>query len=287
MKKNAYLRTSVSLCALAFFGCAWAGNSANFVLYNHHTDKAGDSAVMLLNDFAQDENDQQYAAQMITIERAITDRWASEFMVESQKTSGEPYRATGWRWENRYRLFDYGAFLNPVLYVEWENLKTTTRYAMEISGRTDSDSGEPGATSEGILETRLILGHDFSDRFNVAFNWINETNWKTRDTDYGYAFGMNYGLLGAGHDTESHSHHLPGKQASLSLRELTLGVELYGGLGNSKKGITASSDVTEHYLGVNLVSHLSNGVMVLAGLASGLTPASQRGFLRFMVGYDF
>ena len=287
MKKSTFLRTSISLCAIAFLSSAWAGNGANFVLYNHHTEKAGDSAVMLLNDFAQDENNQPYTAQMITIERGMTDRWASEFMVESQKTPGEPYRATGWRWENRYRFFDYGAFLNPVLYVEWENLKTTTRYAMEISGRTDSESGEPGATSEGILETRLILGHDFSDRFNVAFNWINETNAKTKATDYGYALGLNHGLLGAGHDTKSHGHHAPGSQGSFAVRELTLGVELYGGLGNSKKGITARSGVTEHYLGVNLASHLSNGLMFQTGLASGLTSASQRGFLRFMVGYDF
>jgi len=242
---------------------------------------------MLMNDVARDENNQPYNAQMLMVERGVTDKWTSEFMVEGQKTPGEPYRATGWRWENRYRLFDYGTFLNPVLYVEWENLKTTTKYLMEVSGRTDSESAKPGATSEGILETRLILGHDFSDRFNASFNWINETNVSTKKTDYGYALGLNYGLLGAGHDTESHAHHTPGSPGAISVRELTLGAELYGGLGNSVKGITASSNVTEQYLGLNLVSHLSNGLMLQAGVSKGLTSQSQRGLLRFMVGYDF
>lgn len=284
MKKSALL---TSLCITVFSSCAWAGNGANFVLYNHHTEKASATAAMLMNDFARDENSQSYSAQMLMVERGVTDKWTSELMFEGQKTPGEPYRATGWRWENRYRLFDYGAFLNPVLYTELENLKTTTKYVMEVSGRTDSESGKLGATSERILETRLILGHDFSDRFNASFNWINETNWSTKVTDYGYALGINYGLFGAGHDTESHAHHTPSSSGGLAVRELTLGVELYGGLGNSKKGITAKSNVTEQYLGVNLVSHMSNGLMLQAGLVSGLTPQSQRGMLRFMVGYDF
>ncbi|MBI2748879.1 MAG: hypothetical protein HYX43_05915 [Burkholderiales bacterium] len=284
---NKHLRNSFALAIALLSTQAWAGNGANFVLYNHHTEKAGNTGVMFMNDFARDENDQRYSAQMLMIERGVTDKWTSEFMVEGQKTPGEPYQATGWRWENRYRPFDYGAFLNPVLYVEWENLKTTTKYQMEVSGRTDSETGEPGATSEGILETRLILGHDFSDRFNVSFNWINETNWATKKTDYGYAFGLNYGLFGAGHDTESHAHHKPSEAGAIFIRELTLGAELYGGLGNSVEGITASSKVTEQYLGLNLVSHLSNGVMLQAGVAKGLTSQSQRDLFRFMIGYDF
>lgn len=116
---------------------------------------------------------------------------------------------------------------------------------------------------------------------------INETNWATKKTDYGYAFGLNYGLFGAGHDTESHAHDAPGESGAISVRELTLGAELYGGLGNSVKGITASGKVTEQYLGINLVSHLSNGVMLQGGVSKGLTSQSQRGLLRFMVGYDF
>ncbi len=284
---NKHLAPSFALVVSLLSAHAWAGNGANFVLYNHHTEKAGATAAMVMNDFARDENNQPYSAQMLMVERGITDKWTSEFMLEGQKTPGEPYRATGWRWENRYRLFDYGTFLNPVLYVEWENLKTTTKYLMEVSGRTDSETGKPGATSEGILETRLILGHDFSDRFNVSFNWINESNASTKKTDYGYALGLNYGLLGAGHDTESHAHHSPGAPGALSVRELTLGAELYGGLGNSIKGITASSKVTEQYLGLNLVSHLSNGVMLQGGVVKGLTSQSQRGLVRFMVGYDF
>jgi hypothetical protein len=173
-----------------------------------------------------------------------------------------------------------------VLYAEWENLKTTTKFQMEVSGRTDSESGEPGATSEGILETRLILGHDVSDRFNVAFNWINETNARTKKPDFGYALDINWGLRGAGHDTETHFHHTLGAGGALALRELTLGAKLYGGLGNSSKWIAASGKVTEHYLGINLVSHWSNGWMLQAGFLKGLTSPSQRGLLRLMAGYD-
>ncbi|MBI3345103.1 MAG: hypothetical protein HY028_09675 [Gammaproteobacteria bacterium] len=58
---------------LVFSSTVWAGNGANFVLYNHHTEKAGATAVMLMNDFARDENSQPYSAQMLMVERGVTD----------------------------------------------------------------------------------------------------------------------------------------------------------------------------------------------------------------------
>lgn len=270
---------------LVFFavapGAAWGGNAANFVLYNHHTAGKGEREIMLMNDFGQDFDGTRYAAQMVEFELGITDRWTTEFMIEGQTTSGEGgYNFTGWRWENRYRLFEYGTPLNPGLYVEWEDLSDDTKYLMEVSGRTDAEEQEKARPRERILETRLILGQDVTERLDVAFNWINESDFDTGVTAFGYALGLNYKLTKrpnkVRHIEEEHGYH----------PEIRLGMELFGGLGDSDKGITANSDVTPHYLGVNVLYHMTQKMMVKFGGAIGLTNVSQDLF-RLSVGYEF
>ena len=262
-------------------GSAIGGNAANFILYNHHTADEGEREIMLMNDFGQDFDGTRYVSQMVELELGITDRWTTEFMIEGQTTSGEGgYNFTGWRWENRYRPFEYGTFLNPVLYVEWEDLSEDTKYLMEVSGRTDAEEHEKARPRERIFETRLILGQDITERLDVAFNWINESDFDTGVTAFGYAAGLNYKLTKrpnhVRHIEEEHGYH----------PEIRFGVELFGGLGDSDKGITANSDITAHYLGVNALYHMTQKVMVKFGGAVGLTNVSQDLF-RLAVGYEF
>ncbi len=270
---------------LAFFalapGAAWGGNAANFVLYNHHTADEGEKEIMLMNDFGQNFDGRRYAAQMVEFEYGVTDRWTTEFMTEGQATFGEGgYHLTGWRWENRYRLFEYGTPLNPVIYVEWEDLSPGTKYLMEVSGREDAEEKKKARPRERILETRLVLGQDITDRLDVAFNWINESDLDTGVTDFGYAAGLNYKLTKrpnhVRHIEEEHGFH----------PEIRLGIELFGALGDSNKGITANSNLTAHYLGVNAMYHLTQRSMVKFGGAIGLTNVSQD-LVRFAFGYEF
>jgi len=261
---------------------SFAGNGANFVLYDHHTAEAGEMEVMLMNDLGQEPDGTRYAAQMVEFEVGITDRWTAEFMAEGQSTSGEGgYHVTGFRLESRHRLFEYGTFLNPGIYFEYESLGEDTKYLMEVSGREDSTEGERSRPRERVLETRLILGHDITERFDVALNWINESDLDTGVTAFGYAIGMNYGLSRAGakagdHMGEGGGHH----------PEVKLGLELFGALGDSDRGITADSEVTQHYLSPNVMFHLTDTLMVKLGAAVGLTNVSQDIF-RTAIGYEF
>lgn len=269
------------LSLAAFSGVARAGNGANFVLYNHHTADAGEKEIMFMNDMGAEPDGTRYAAQMIEIEYGLTDKLTTEFMVEGQTTFGEgAYNFTGWRWENRYRLFDYGTPLNPVIYVEWEDLSEDTKYKMEISGREDATEQEKTRPRERILETRLILGQDITERLDVSFNWINESDLDTGVTAFGYALGFNYkvGELpnGVKHISEEHGYH----------PEVRVGVELFGALGDSDKGITADADLTAHYLGVNMLYHVAQNTMIKFGGAIGLTNVSEDLF-RLALGYEF
>lgn len=259
----------------------FGANGANFVLYNHHTARAGEREVMFMSDLGQEADGTRYTAQMIELELGVTDRWTSELMIEGQATFGQGgYHFTGIRWENRYRLFEYGTFLNPVVYSEYENLGEDTKYAMEIAGREDATVRAKARPRERVLETRIILGHDINEGFNVAVNWINESDLDTGVTSFGYAVGLNYKLASvpARNPEQMEGAHGDGP--------VIFGLELFGALGDSDKGITADPDITQHYLSPNVKFHVGDKAMVKLGWAIGLTNVSQDIF-RTSLGYEF
>ena len=276
----------LTLAALA--GICWseqqaqAGNEANFVLYDHHTEAKGTTEINLWSDFSRGApGDPSYAAQLLEMERAITDQWMAAVYFEGDKIAGDDYGFGGWRLESRYRLFPYSTFLNPVLYLEYADLRPDHRYLLEVVGRTDAPESESGSE----LESRLILGHDFSDRFDVAFNWINDVNLSTGDWEFGYAAGLNYALFegakGSGEGT------VPRRADAWCLKEVKLGAELFGGLGDSALGLTLNPNVTQEYAELNLRGELNNGLHAQLGAAVGLSRASEPALLRLMFGYEF
>lgn len=277
----------------AHYGRAWAGNEANFVLYDHHTDEKGETEVNAFGDFSNAVGDEpRYSAQLFEIERALTERWEAALYLEGDKIDDEDYLFAGWRLESRYRLFEYGAFLNPVLYVEYENLSPDHKYLLDVTGRTDTPEGPERWQHE--IESKLIVGHDITSKFDVAFNWINETNVDTGRWEFGYALGFNYALVGkANQEAEEHEHEGHGahehasKGAAWAIKEVKLGGELYGGLGDSTLGLTLDPNVTQQYAGLNLKTEWTNGLHVMVGGAAGLTKESERGLLRLMIGYEF
>jgi len=295
----------------ALGSAAWAGNGANFVLYDYHTAEKGEAEFVVMTDFSTDvEGEPSYIATMIEFEYGVTDWWTMEFMAEGQQTEGQDFINTGWRLENRFRLFPYGTFLNPVIYTEYESLKPETKYLMEVSGRTDTPEPAGPEKDERIFETRLILGQAVTDKLDVAFDWINETDTRSGDTAFGYAFGINYLLYASGGEVHEHKGHggtagqagheghgsalehanhlIGGHQPDpFTISHVQLGLEMFGALGDTVLGVTADPDVTAHYGGVNAMVHFESGLHLMAGVALGLTDVSQDRLIRTMVGYEF
>lgn len=256
---------------------ASAGSGANYVLYNHHTASQGEKEIKLLSDFGNPGNGEaNYFAQLIEFEYGVTDRWTTALYFEGDKIDGENYAFGGWRFENRLRLFEGNVFLNPVLYAEYEELRPAHRIKRGAVGRTDGGGEEEEEGTEHEVETKLILGQDVSDRLDVSFNWINETNLDSGKWAFGYAAGLNYVLF-----------EVDGSNRGWEMKEVKLGVEFFGGLGDSEKGLTFDGSKTEQYAGVNLKSELANGVQVGIGGAFGLTGDSEDAIVRTMIGYEF
>lgn len=277
---------SVLMMAAAGTGAALAGNGANFVVYDHHTGEKGETEIKLYNDLGKTEDGDRYTAQLLELEHALTDQWVVAAYLESHALSGEDWDFDGFRFETRYRLFDYGTPFNPVVYAEYVNKKEGALFLREAVGRTDEEEHEDEGglpheeedEREHELETKLILGQDVSDRLRLGFNWINEVNLKSGDWEFGYAAGLTYTLF------EVEGEH---KGAGFDVKEVKLGAELYGGLGDSVKGLTLDGSKTEQYAGVNLKTEFANGTMFMLGGAFGLTHDSQDAILRAMVGIEF
>jgi len=264
---------------------ARAGNDANFVLYNQHLEEKGETEIEVFSDFAHvGQGEKDYTTQLFEIEYGVTDLWTTAVYLEGAKTYGENYDYASFRFENRVRLFKDETFFNPVLYAEYEQKQPESRFITSVVGRTDTPEGPAGTEHE--LETKLIVGHDITDRFNVAFNWINEIKFDNGVWSFGYAAGFNYVLIKSGLEAEEEAREKAGSE-SWDLEKLTLGVEFYGGIGDSVRGLTFDPDKTQQYAGVNLEAEFENHIHAGIGGAFGLTKDSQDAILRLTAGYEF
>jgi len=99
---------------------------------------------------------------------------------------------------------------------------------------------------------------------------------------FGYAAGLNYVFFRAYEGSEVSS-----ASSETGLEKMTLGVELYGGLGDSHKGLTLDGSSTEQYAGINLRFDCKNETHFGVGGVFGLTDDSEDAIFRLTAGYEF
>ena len=101
--------------------------------------------------------------------------WTTELYPGGQTTAHDSTVFTGFRLENRFRPLLREHVINPVLYVEYEDVNLADRSLLEVTGHAvASDFSVPNAIGhaqiERSLETKLILssnvrGWNFSENF--------------------------------------------------------------------------------------------------------------------------
>ncbi len=272
-----------------------------FTTYGHEVEK-GETEFMLMIDHTspskvdREEGQNTFLSQMQRIGYNPTDQLELELMVESFQEFGTGIsKFTGFRFETRYRLFKKEIFLNPTIYFEFEDLDPETRFKMETSGwiispyETEPES-EP--EREKILESRFILSQNIGN-WNIALNWINETDTRTGATPFGYAIGAMYKLnKHFEHDADGYYCPMhpdivseqPGECSKCGMKLKAKGdkknivasaltFEMLGGIGDNKQmGIIPWRQ--EHYFQPGIMLHLPNGLMLSTGFAIGLSDAS-------------
>ncbi|MGH9351395.1 MAG: hypothetical protein ACRD2G_04420, partial [Terriglobia bacterium] len=210
-------------------------------------------------------------------EYGTTAWWTTELYLEGQSTQSDSTIFTGLRVENRFHILSSEHWINPVLYIEYEDI-SADKALKEIVG---FDSQDDGAIPNGIarrdiereVETKLILGSDYKG-WNISENFIGEKNLAGDPWEFGYAFGVNRPLALAASS----------EPCSFCRENFRAGIEFYGGLGTANQ---FTLHETSQYAAPVVAWDLPGGVTLRVSPGFGLTHNAYGFLLRLGVSYEF
>ena len=248
-----------------------------FVTYNHHLEEPGNLEVEVSSTTDVPRNGQRfYSAPYMELEYGVTARWTSELYLEGQSTWGDSTVFTGWRWENRYQPLEREHWINPVLYLEYEDINEASRIQKEVEGGGPDLSSRnalltPGRNHE--LESKLILSSDYHD-WNISENFTAAKNFsQSEGVEFGYAFGVSRPLATLA----------SGANCRFCRENFILGAEIYGGLGST---LGFGVHDTAHYIAPVLWWMVSDNSTLRFSPGFGLTQESNPVLIRFGYTYE-
>ena len=246
LPKTFLIVVTVVGCAAFSAPASRAQESPYFVTYDHYLEEPGNLEIEYSSTFGTQRGGNDFHAYWAEFAYGVKAWWTTEFYLDGQTTFGDSTVFTGIRWENRVRPLKHEHFINPVLYVEYENIKGTEKILKEVEGH---DVEGDFAPSNGTLrkehkheiETKLILSGTFKG-WNISQNTIAAKNLSNEPWEFGYAIGVSRPL----------ALKARAKRCSLCPQNFTAGVEMYGGLGD------------RHSFGINDTSHYAGPVVTCA-----------------------
>jgi hypothetical protein len=269
------------LIILAIVGCtafstptSRAQESPYFVTYNHYLEEPGNLEIEYSSTFGTQRGGNDFHAYWMEFEYGVKAWWTTEFYLDGQTTFGDSTIFTGIRWENRVRPLKREHFINPILYVEYENIKGADKILKEVEGH---DVEADFAPSNGTLakehkheiETKLVLSGTFKG-WNISQNTIAAKNLSNAPWEFGYAIGVSRPL----------ALKARANRCSLCPQNFVAGVEMYGGLGDRQ---SFGLHDTSQYLAPVLVWNLPSDWALRISPGFGLNDNSHRFFLRWGV----
>ena len=272
--------TSVGLwCGLSFCIAApvHAGEGPYFVTYTAQMEEQGNLDIESRAVSGKPAGGNRFIGAATEFEYGALGWWSTELYLDGQATANESAIFTGFRWENRFRLTKREHGLNPVLYLEYEDINAADKTLLEVVGHDgEADLTAPNSSArqekERELEGKLLLGSNwrgwnFSENFIVAKNVAHEP-W-----EFGYAVGVYRPLALAA----------TAYNCNVCRENFRVGVEAYGGLGDTQEFNLSD---TSHYIAPTMEWSLSNGLAVKVSPGFGLTSTSMPFLLRFGVSYE-
>jgi len=256
---------------------ALAQEAPYFVTYDHHLEEPGNLEITIANTGGLARADQRtYFAPYIELEYGTKAWWSSELYLEWQSRLGDSTIFTGWRFENRFRPLAREHRINPILYLEYENINEASRIQKEIVGNA-GEIGVPNAelqqTAAHELEGKLILSSN-THNWNIAENFIVEKNLSGEEgLEFGYSVGVSRPLATLASATN----------CRFCRENFVGGLELYGGLGSSR-GFGLHD--TAHYLAPVISWQVSDNSSIHFSPSIGLTHGSDPLLIRFSYTYE-
>jgi len=258
---------------------ASAQESPYIVTYDHYLEEPGSLEVEYFSTYGTQRAGNDWVAYWGEFEYGATAWWTTEVYLDGQSTFNDGTLFTGFRWENRFRVLQREHFINPVLYVEYEQINGADKILKEIEGHdVEADNGDPNAIArqehDHELEFKLILSKNFKG-WNFAQNTIAVKNLTGGNPwEFGYAIGASRPL----------ALKASSKRCSFCAENFVAGVEMYGGLGDR---YSFGLNDTSQYLAPVVAWNLPSDWTLRLSPGFGLNDNSHRFLLRWGVSREF
>ena len=268
-----------AICLLAGLARAEAQEPPYFVTYSHAMEEPGNLEVEFKGTQASPRAFHAFGSATVEYEYGAKAWWTTELYLSGQTTPGQSTVFTGFRWENRFRPLMEEHRVNPVLYVEYEDVNTADRTLLEVVGNDgvadlQATNREARSDVEREMELKLILSSN-ARGWNFSENIISEKNMMGGDPwEFGYALGASRPLT-----------LRAGAHACVLCRErFAAGAEIYGGLGTTDSfGLRDTS----HYIAPTVAYDAPRGPRFTFSPGFGLNGNSMGVLYRVGVQYEF
>ncbi len=245
-----------------------------FVAYDHYLEEPGNLEIEYFSTFGTQRGGNNFHSFWTEFEYGVTAWWTTELYLDGQTTFHDSTVFTGFRWENRFRPLKHEHFINPILYVEFENKNGADKILKEGEGHdVEADFLTPNAEArqEHIreVELKLILSSTFKG-WNFAQNTRAAKNLANSPWEFGYALGASRPL----------ALKASAKACNFCRENFVAGVEMYGGLGDRHN---FGLHETSHYFAPVLAWNLPSDWTLRISPGFGLNDNSHRFLLRWGV----
>ncbi len=271
-----------SFLALLFFpflsvflpASAHAQENPYIVAYDHYLEEPGNLEIEYFSTFSTQRGGNDFHAFWMEFEYGATAWWTTEFYVDGQSTFGDSTVFTGVRFENRFRVLKHEHFINPVFYVEYENISGADKILKEVEGHdVESDYAERNAVlrqeHNHELEFKLLLSGTHKS-WNFTENTLAAKNLANHPWEFGYAIGASRPL----------ALKASAKRCSFCRQNFIAGAEMYGGLGDRH---SFGLHNTSHYLAPVVAWNMPSDWTLRLSAGFGLNGNSHRFLLRWGV----
>jgi hypothetical protein len=256
-----------------------AQESPYIVTYDHYLEEPGSLEVEYFSTFGTQRAGNDFHAFWLELEYGAKAWWTTEVYLDGQTTFNESTLFTGFRFENRFRPLQREHFINPVIYVEYEQISEADKIIKEVEGHDiEADHAEPNSSLRAEhnheLELKVLLSKTFKG-WNVAVNPLATKNLSAADPwEFGYAAGVSRPLGLSASPTP----------CRLCRENFIAGIEMYGGLGDTQ---SFGLHETSHYLAPAVAWNLPSGWTLRVSPGFGLNDESHRLLLRWGISREF
>jgi hypothetical protein len=248
-----------------------------FVTYSHELEEPGNLEIATKNVVGKPDGGNRFMGSVLEMEYGATTWWTTELYLSGQSTKNDSTIFTGFRWENRFRPLLREHWINPVLYVEYENT-SADKALLEVVGHDGkADFAESNADRrsdiEREMELKLILGSNVRG-WNISENMIAVKRLNAAEPwEFGYAVAASRPLRLAA----------SARRCSFCAERFQVGAEMYGGLGDR---YNFGLHNTSQYAGPSMSWSAPNGITVKFSPQFGMNDYSIVRLYRFGVSYE-